>query len=195
MAYKTEIVLASASPRRRRILEEAGIPFAVLESRYAEDLSLPLPPAELARHIARGKAREVAARRPQAAVLAADTLVVLQGAVLGKPADPGEARRMLRALSGRAHTVITGFAVVVPGGREIVRSVESTVRFRPLSGEDIEEYVRSGEPLDKAGAYGIQERGAALVEGVQGDFLNVVGLPLGAVKQALRELGLIAPSD
>ncbi len=185
------IILASASPRRREILKKAGLSFRVVESEVEEDLPPGLPPHELARSLALQKAGDVAGREKDAVIIAADTIVVVGERVLGKPHTGGEARRMLAALSGREHSVVTGFAVIDTGtGKTRTGSVETRVWFRPLGADEIERYVETGEPLDKAGAYAIQGRGAALVERTEGDYLNVVGLPLEALLEALEEFGI-----
>ncbi|MBR0230803.1 MAG: septum formation protein Maf [Clostridia bacterium] len=180
------LILASSSPRRREILASAGYKFSVVPS-GAEELTEAANPGALVRGNALIKAREVASR-PECAgqkVLGADTVVVLDGEVLGKPRDAAEAKRMLRALSGREHFVLTGYAVIYPGGEEKSGVCSTRVRFRELGGEEIDSYVATGEPLDKAGAYGIQERGAGLVESVDGDIDNVIGLPIGEIKKYL----------
>ncbi|MBR1780707.1 MAG: septum formation inhibitor Maf [Oscillospiraceae bacterium] len=182
------IVLASGSPRRRELLHQMGIDdFEVLAARGEETAPAGLTPAELVRHLALQKAREVAALRPEATVIGADTVVVLDGAVLGKPADAGDARRMLSALSGRAHQVYTGLAVL-RGGRTISHAECTQVHFRALTAEEIDAYVATGEPMDKAGAYGIQGRACTLIRGIEGDYYNVVGLPVCALYEALGRL-------
>ncbi len=185
------LILASTSPRRRAILERAGLDFEAVGSDYEEDMTLDLPPAKLAERLSQGKAASVSAKRPEAVVLAADTIVVLDGRVLGKPKTPERAREMLAALSGRAHSVITGFTVSCAAeSRSETASVESAVVFKPLTPGQIDAYVATGEPLDKAGAYAVQERGGELVERVEGDYLNVVGLPLDTVLAALARCGI-----
>jgi septum formation protein len=181
------IILASRSPRRKEILERSGLSFTVQESNYEEDLSLDLPPHALARHLSEGKAMALAAKHRNALVIAADTFIVLGGRVLGKPRDEEEARRMLRALSGKAHSVITGFAVVDAGsGKTAARSVETRVWFKELAEDAIADYIKTGEPLDKAGAYAIQGGGEKLIEKIEGDYLNVVGLPLEELVEVLK---------
>jgi septum formation protein len=181
------LVLASASPRRRELLALLGLTFEVISTDIDETWRNGEAPAAHAERLAREKAAAVA--RPQAAVLAADTIVVIDGAILGKPRDAADAAAMLRALSGRAHTVHTAMAVAYRG-RE-ASGVESTqVWFRPLDERTIAEYVATGEPLDKAGAYGIQGYGAVLVERIAGDYFTVMGLGLGRLVELLREVGL-----
>jgi len=183
------LILASQSPRRQQLLAQVGIPFQVEPSGAEDRVDVSaLPPAERARTLALTKAREVARRHPEAVVLGADTVVVVDGQVLGKPRDPDHARAMLRQLAARDHLVITGVALVQAAtGREVVAHERTRVWIRPLTPEQIEWYVRSGEPLDKAGAYGIQGLAAALVERIDGCYYNVVGLPLSRVIRLLEE--------
>lgn len=185
------IILASASPRKKEILEKTGLKFKVDESDYEEKLDLGLKPHKLARFLSREKARDVARRHRDALVIAADTIVLLRGRLFGKPRNEEQAKEMLRALSGKAHSVITGFTIIdTAGKKEISRSVESKVFFKRLSADEIETYIRSGEPLDKAGAYGVQGLGAVIVKRIEGDFFNVVGLPLNALAESLKEFGV-----
>ena len=186
-----EIILASGSPRRRELLGQMGIRnFRTLTPDIDELSDRPLPPGRLVETISAEKARAVAAQAgPDALVIAADTVVALDGAVLGKPADPADARRMLAALSGRRHQVYTGFTVL-RGGEAVTRSEATEVAFRPLSPGEIDAYVSTGEPLDKAGAYGIQGVGALLVERIRGDYFNVMGLPVCALGQVLAGFGV-----
>ena len=183
---KNRLILASASPRRREILTREGYVFETAPS-GASELESASDPRSLVRGNALLKAREVAARSEYAGckVLGADTVVALDGEILGKPRDEAEAKRMLCALSGREHLVVTGYAVIFPGGREICGDCVTRVKFRKLSKAEIDSYVATGEPLDKAGAYGIQELGGALVESVSGDIENVIGLPIGDIKKYL----------
>ena len=184
-----DIILASQSPRRRELLERMGLPFRVITPDIDERMDRALPPGELVAAISAEKARAVAAQAGGAIVIAADTVVALDGAVLGKPADESDAARMLTALSGRTHQVFTGLTVACGADVRTV-SEETAVTFRPLTGEEVAAYVRTGEPMDKAGAYGIQGYGALLVEGVQGDYYNVMGLPVCRLGGLLRELGV-----
>jgi septum formation protein len=174
------IVLASSSPRRRAILELLGIEFTVVVPAYEEADVPGLAPAELAEAHARGKAAAVAGER----VLGVDTLVALDGRIYGKPRDEDEARAFLAALSGRTHTVHSGLCLRVDGV-EHVRRAESGVTFAPLSDADVDWYLGTGEWRDRAGAYAVQGRGAALVRAVRGDFQNVVGLPVPELLDAM----------
>lgn len=181
------IVLASGSPRRRELLAHAGLEFEVMPSPAEElhDASLALD--ELCERNAELKARAVPV--VDAAVIGADTLVHIDGEPLGKPADLGEARAMLRRLSGREHTVCTGVCVVFPDGRAERFHETTAVRFRPFGDEVVEAYLAKVDPLDKAGAYGIQEHGDMLVEGIEGAFDNVMGLPVARVLAVLGACG------
>jgi len=182
------LILASASPRRRELLTSAGISFVVFPANIDET---PLPdeePAACALRIAESKCATVFERHPSSLVLAADTMVVADGLLLGKPVDRHDAVRMLRLLSGKEHDVLTAVAIRGPGGTH--RLLERTaVRFRPLELTEITAYVVSGEPMDKAGAYAIQGGAASMVSYIQGSYSNVVGLPLAEVVCALREHG------
>jgi septum formation protein len=180
------ILLASTSPQRRAILEQLGIPFRVLAPRYAEHDPPGLTPVEAVRAHARGKALSVAAEAGDGPVLGVDTAVVLDGRVFGKPAGDGEAREMLAALAGRVHDVISGLCLAGPG-LEVVEHDVTRVQFRPLTGSEIEAYVASGEWEGRAGGYAIQGRGAALVARIEGDYLNVVGLPAALLVRVLSE--------
>jgi nucleoside triphosphate pyrophosphatase len=185
------IILASASPRRKEILEKTGLQFTVDESRYEEETDAGLEPHELARYLSREKARDVARRHRNALIIAADTLVVSGGRLFGKPRSEEEAREILKALSGKSHSVITGFTIIdTKAKKEFSNTVESKVFFKELNGDEIEAYIRSGEPFDKAGAYGIQGLGAVIVEKIDGDFFNVMGLPLNALSESLKKFGI-----
>ena len=162
------IVLASASPRRRELLGSLGLSFEIQPAEGPENTPASGDACGAVRAIALGKARQVAALRPEALVIGADTVVELDGRILGKPADEAEARAMLRALSGRTHRVCTGVAVI-GGGEERTHAEVTHVRFRELSEREIAAYAASGEPLDKAGAYAAQGKAALFVEGIEGD--------------------------
>lgn len=186
------LILASTSPRRADLLRESGISFRVeppqVEEWSAEDFP-EIQPGELARGNARRKARAVAERHPGQAVLAADTIVVCGGRVLGKPADEGMAKQMLGWLSGRAHEVVTAVVMVLPDGKKIRESVVRTrVKFRELGTGEVEAYVREIDVLDKAGAYALQDGGDRLVERVEGSRTNVIGLPMETVLPWCEEL-------
>lgn len=190
------LILASASPRRRQLLQQLGLEFEV-RPQSCRETSRAQNPADYVLEIALQKARAAQAQaRPEDLILAADTAVCLGDRVLGKPADAQDARRMLALLSGRTHLVRTGLCLL-KGGQSWRCQRHTAVTFRPLSAGLIDWYVSTGEPLDKAGAYGIQGKGALLVEKIEGDFYNVVGLPLAPLAQMLRQAGLpvFGPSD
>ena len=186
-------MLASASPRRAELLRQLGVIFDVVPSGIPE-VWPPGPAREAVTALALAKCRSVAARlAPPAIVLGADTAVVLEGQIFGKPESPEEARRMLRQLRGREHEVITGVALVeAPSGREATAHVVSRVLMREYSEAEIEGYVASGEPFDKAGAYAVQAAGGALVAKLEGCYTNVVGLPLTTTRRLLEAWGLYA---
>jgi septum formation protein len=185
----TTLVLASISPRRRELLASLGVKVDVVPSSYNEMNMPELPPIELARTHARGKLQGVLGQPRDAIVVAADTVVDLDGKSLGKPQNAQDATDMLRALSGRSHIVHTAFAVTLEND-VIERTASTEVRFAPLSQQEIAEYVATGDSMDKAGAYGIQGRGATLVERIDGDFYTVMGFPLGLFVRTLREHGV-----
>ncbi|MBG0839189.1 MULTISPECIES: Maf family protein [Pseudomonadaceae] len=187
-----ELFLASASPRRRELLAQIAVP-CVTQIASIDETPLPdEPPAAYVERLAREKARAgllALGGRDDAVVLGADTAVVLDGRILGKPADLNESRAMLQALSGRSHQVLTAVALV-GGGREAARVVSSDVSFRPISEAEIEAYWASGEPCDKAGSYGIQGLAAVFVNQLQGSYSAVVGLPLCETAELLGEFGI-----
>ena len=189
---KATVILASSSPRRRALLEQVGISFS-LDPADVDERMLPREkPEAYAVRVALDKARVAAGRARTGIVIAADTIVVVGDSILGKPVDAADARRMLSMLSGREHEVITGLAVMdAASRRSSVRTAVTQVCFRKLSEREISAYVATGEPLDKAGAYGIQERGALLVERIEGCYSNVVGLPLSLLGEMLANFGII----
>jgi septum formation protein len=183
------VILASASPRRRELLALVGIAHDVRPAAIDESLRPGETPMGHAERLARAKARAVAEREPDAVVIAADTIVVVDGDILGKPRGVEEAAEMLRRLSARTHTVYT--ATAVARGARTESAVETvTVTFRALTGEEIDQYVATGEPLDKAGAYGIQGYGATIVERVEGDYFSVMGLGLRRLVELLARVGV-----
>lgn len=189
MNRPVRVILASQSPRRRDLLSLIGVPHEVRPADLDERMEPGESPTEHAERLARAKAQAIALAEPDAVVIGSDTIVVLDGEVLGKPGDAGEAARTLRRLSGRTHTVHTAVAVARDGRIESgVESVEVT--FRPLSDEAIATYVATGEPMDKAGAYGIQGYGAVIVERIHGDYFAVMGLALGRLVGLLARVGV-----
>jgi nucleoside triphosphate pyrophosphatase len=183
------VVLGSASPRRRELLALIGIAHTVAPADIDETQLPGEPPMPHAERLARQKAMVIAGRRPDALVIGADTIVVLEGAIIGKPVDAADARRSLRLLSGRSHIVFTAVAVAY-GGRVASGVEEVAVTFRPLTDETIAAYVATGEPMDKAGAYGIQGFGATIVERIAGDYFAVMGLALGRLIGLMAEVGV-----
>jgi len=183
---KPVLVLASASPRRQELLREAGIAFELCPAHIAEERRPGEPPLEYACRLAREKAEAVAQRFPGRFVLGADTIVVVDDHVLEKPRDPEDAARMLRLLSGRGHQVTTAVSLVDPSGQIQTTSSTTDVYFREMSDEEILNYVKSGEPMDKAGAYAIQGGAGTWVQRIHGEYSNVVGLPLSLVREMLR---------
>ncbi|ADO71168.1 Maf family protein [Stigmatella aurantiaca] len=187
----TSLVLASASPRRRDLLSQLGLRFHVAAADLDETPLRGEAADTYVLRLARAKAHAVAERFPEAWVLAADTTVALGPELLGKPADPGEARHMLRRLSGQTHAVYTGVALA--GRAEAATVVRTGVTFRTLSDGEIDWYVGTGEPLDKAGAYAVQGRGGFLVASLDGSPTNVIGLPLGETLELLKRSGMRLP--
>lgn len=185
------IILASNSPRRRELLERIGIrEFHIVSPDVDESVEAGLSPADMVERLSRRKAQAVAGRVPAGSlVIAADTVVALDGAVLGKPRSEADAFAMLSALSGREHHVYTG-VTVVRGDRALTEHEETAVAFRDVGPEEIRAYVATGEPMDKAGAYGVQGKGALLVERLDGDFFNVMGLPVMRLGRMLERFGV-----
>ena len=186
---KTDFILASASPRRKELLTQAGYQFEIFPSTCEENIPAGLSPKDVVEGLAYQKALDVYSMHPERVVLGADTIVCFDGEILGKPKDKEDAKRMLHMLSGQTHEVRTGFALLGKG-IEFVSSEAAMVTFFHLTDEEIEHYVNTGEPMDKAGAYGIQGLGAVLVRSVLGDYFNVVGLPIATVARALGAIGI-----
>ena len=182
------IILASASPRRKEILENANVKFKVIASSI-EELTLDgESPSHMVMRLAFEKGIDIASRQKSDLVISADTIVVLNDTVLGKPKDEIEPRKMITSLSGKTHQVITGVSLInLDNNKKIIDYVISNVKFKNLSEEDINDYIRTNESLDKAGAYGIQGYGALLVEEIQGDYFNIVGLPISKVSDLLKK--------
>ena len=183
-----KITLASGSPRRRELLEMLGADFEVIPAKGEERAEAGLSPEDTVKSLATEKAEEVFSLVPEGLILAADTIVELDGEILGKPKDSKDAKAMLRRLSGRAHRVYTGVAVLC-GEERIIEAEETKVYFRALSEGEIVAYVTTGEPLDKAGAYGAQGIASLFVERIDGDFFNVMGLPVCRVGRMLSKIG------
>jgi septum formation protein len=188
---KPELILASSSPRRQELLREIGIPFQVHAANINEEQIGGEPPIAYALRLAQEKAQAVAAQYPQSYVLGADTIVVVDGEVLGKPKDHADAARMLRLLSGRGHEVTTAVSLVAPGTLAETRASTTKVYFREITKAEIQQYVAGGEPMDKAGAYAIQGGASRWTDRIEGEFSNVVGLPLSLVTEILKTTGLM----
>lgn len=182
----SNIILASASPRRRELMELAGYSFDVVCADIIETVPENASPDEVVMSLALQKARAVADSHPNSVVVGSDTVVALDGKILGKPHSTEEACEMLRALSGRTHKVYTGVAIIC--GNKVKNFFDETdVEFYPLDEDEIKEYVATGEPMDKAGAYGIQGKGSVLVKRINGDFFNVMGLPIAKVYREMND--------
>lgn len=191
MSEGKKIILASSSPRRKELLSLTGLKFIVAAGDYEEEMTSSISPRALARRLSREKAETVSFRYSNALIIAADTFIVFRGQLLGKPHTCEEAARMLHALNGKVHSVITGFTILdTASAKKTSRSVETRVYFRRLTSSEILAYVRTKEPLDKAGGYAIQGLGSLLIRKIEGDYFNVIGLPLAALAEALRNFGV-----
>ncbi|MFZ2188173.1 MAG: Maf family protein [Candidatus Moraniibacteriota bacterium] len=185
------IVLASKSERRKMLLGQIKLDFEIRESEYEEDMYAMSDPYELAKFLALGKAQDVAKHYEDAIIIGADTFVFSGGKFIGKPKDVMDARRILTEFSGKTHEIVTGLAIIDTKSKTIITDYdEAKVTFRKLSPEEIEDYIATGEPMDKAGAYGLMHRGAVLIEKVEGDFYSVVGLPLNKLHLGLKKIGV-----
>lgn len=186
-----KLILASASPRRKFLLSQLGIDFTVEPSTDEENIDYSLPPHILAVSLAENKAKNVASRHDSSLVLGADTIVVIDGRILGKPTDSEQAMEILSLLSGRWHFVYTGLAIIDTETGRIIKDYEqSRVKFKNLTAREIKNYISTGEPFDKAGAYGIQGKGSLLVEKIEGCYYNIVGLPLFKLNTMLMKFGI-----
>lgn len=187
-----KVVLASASPRRKKLLTQIGLNFTAESSNVEENnINNDLDFGSLVTELAYKKARDVAKNHTEGIIIGADTIVVINESILGKPSSGHEAKLMITKLSGRWHSVFTGLAVIDLDSNVVLTDfVESKVKFRKLSKSEIDNYVKTGEPLDKAGAYGIQEKGALLVEKINGCYYNIVGLPVSKLKEMLSKVGV-----
>lgn len=186
-----KIILASQSPRRKQLLKQLGLEFDIVTSGVEETLNPRLKPRHQAEELALQKAQSVAEKFDDAVIIGADTLVALGDEIIGKPKNENDAKRMLKRLRGRQHTVITGFVLIdTASKRTIIKSVETKVWFRKLSPQEISTYVEKEKPLDKAGAYAIQGLGSLFVEKIEGDYFGTVGLPLFTLAKELKKLGV-----
>jgi septum formation protein len=185
------IILASTSPRRKEILSKTGLKFRVDAGEYIEDNGHILPPHKLAIYLSSEKAKSIARKYKDAIIIAADTFIVFKSRVFGKPGNISDAREMLRLFNGRPHSVITGFTIIdTSDNKRVSKTIETKVYFRKLSDKEIESYLKTKESLDKAGAYGIQGMGALLIRKIEGDYYNVMGLPLSALVESLKKFGI-----
>jgi len=182
------IILASTSPRRKQILAQSGLSFTAVSSNYEEDMTLKLKPLELAKHLSRGKATSIASKYPNHIIIGADTFIALKDELLGKPLTMEKARKSLKKISGKTVSVITGFTILDTGTKKSYsKACETKVFIKRLSNQEIENYIKTNEPLDKAGAFAIQGLGAVIVKKIEGDYLNVMGLPLFELARALKK--------
>jgi len=186
-----KIILASKSPRRKELLEKIGLKFDIVWSDYEEDMSLDLEPMELARYLSEGKAKSVAKNYDNGIIIAADTFVVLGNKLLGKPKVPKKATEMLKEISWKKLSVISGITIIDTETNKIVsKSIETKAYIKNLSDQEIWKYVDSWEPLDKAWAFGVQWLGAVIIERIEWDYYNVMWLPLNLLSEILKEFGV-----
>lgn len=185
------IILASTSPRRKQLLKQLGIEFEVVPSEVVEKFNPRLKPRHQVEELALQKAESVAAKYEDAIIIGADTVVALGDEVIGKPTDENDAKRMLKKLRGRQHSIVTGFVLIdTAAKRTLIKSVETKVWFRKLTPKEIANYIEKEKPFDKAGAYAIQDLGALFVEKIEGDYFGAVGLPLYTLAKELNKLGI-----
>ena len=186
-----KIILSSTSPRRKELLEKAGLVFEVVSSNYEEDMTLHLIPSELAKFLSKGKAENVAENFSDAIVISADTFVSIEGKILGKPHTVENAKITLNILSGKTHSVFTGFTLIdTKKSKVISRAVETKVTFKKLSEQAIDEYIKNGNPLKYAGSYTLNDVTDKFIEKIEGDHNNVVGLPVDDVIEAIKEFDI-----
>ena len=186
-----KIILASQSPRRKDLLKQIGLEFEIDPSSYEEDMTLKMEPKKLAEFLSLGKAKDVAQRYKDSIIISADTIVAVDGEVFGKPKTPERAKYMLQKLSSRDHSVITGFTIIdTKTNKQISKSIETKVYFRDISDEEIDAYIATGEPLEFAGAYAIQHLGGLFVEKIEGDYFNILGLPILPITIELKKFSI-----
>lgn len=186
-----KIILASKSERRKMLLTQIGLEFEIRESAYEEDMSALSNPHELAKFLALGKAQDIAKYYDDAIIIGADTFVFYEGNFIGKPKNKEDAKKILTNFSGNTHDIVTGLAIIDTKTKTVVTDYgEAKVTFRTLTTEEIDDYIATGEPMDKAGAYGLMNRAAVLIEKVDGDFYSVIGLPLNKLHVALKKMGV-----
>lgn len=188
-----KLILASASPRRKKLLKQIGLEFDILPSHIEERLNPRLKPLHQVEALSLQKAEATAAMKEakDSIVLAADSMVAVEDEIMGKPKDEKDAKRMLKKLSGKVHSIVTGFTLIdVASKKTVTKSVETKVWFKSLSAQEIRDYIKKEKPFDKAGAYGIQELSAIFVEKIEGDYPSAVGLPLHALAKELKKFGI-----
>lgn len=186
-----KVILASTSPRRAEILSKTNLQFDIVKCDYEEDMSLPLKPVELAEFLALGKAESVAADYEKSIIIAADTFIIFEGKILGKPLSGQNVRDTLSALSGKINHIITGVAIIDTSNNSIKKfHCITKVYMKELLADTIEAYLCTGEPLDKAGSYALQGLGSVLIEKIEGDFFNAMGLPLSKLADVLKEFDI-----
>ena len=191
--HHANIILASKSPRRRYLLEQAGLEFSVIPSGISEDLVSTDSPESYAKILAENKAKDVSRTHPDSWVIGADTIVFIDNTILGKPGSPDEARKMLRRLSAKTHQVITGYCICCKAkNRFFSDSIKTDVLFKELTDDEIQWYIHTGEPFDKAGSYAIQGLGTFIVKRINGSYTNVVGLPVCEIVEFLINEGVLA---
>ena len=190
---KRKIVLASRSPRRKNLLKQIGLEFEIRESKYDEDMTAMDDPRKLVKFLALKKGEEVARHYKDAIIISGDTFVIFNNKFIGKPKNKEEAKKVLKNFSNKTHSIVSGFALIDAKTKKVINDYgEAKVKFRDLSEAEIDNYIATGEPFDMAGSYGLMNRAAVLIKGVEGDFYSVIGLPLNKVYLALKELGVDA---
>lgn len=186
-----KIILASRSPRRKQMLEQIGLQFEIMESEYEEDMNAKNDPYELVKFLALNKARDVARHYDDAIIIGADTVVVMDNKIIGKPKNRETARELLKSFSGREHGVISGFVIIdTKNNLEIVDYGEAMLKFKDLTDEDINDYIDCGDPLDVAGGYNMVAKAPVFLESIKGDFYSIIGLPLNKIYTELRKMGI-----
>ncbi|NCN21905.1 septum formation protein Maf [Candidatus Falkowbacteria bacterium] len=191
MNNQYKIILASSSPRRKELFEKLRLPFTIEASDYEEDMTLKIPPLKLAKTLSCGKALAVARKHQSGIVIGADTFVVFDNHLLGKPKSEAEAVKMLTKLSGKRVDILTGLTIInIASGKKVSITDITKVYIKKLSKQEIDNYVMSGEPMDKAGAFAIQGLGAVIIKKIEGDFMGAMGLPLFALAKELKKLGI-----
>lgn len=185
------LILASTSPRRKEIFEKTKLPFTIVSSNYEEDMTLELPPHELVQYLSEQKAASVMKDHPDSVIIGADSFVIFGDTILSKPHTPEKARDMLQLLRGKQHEIISGVAIIdTASGKKVSFYQKTKIFMKDYSDQTIDAYIATGEPLDRAGAYALQELGALLIEKIDGDFFSAVGLPLGLLCEHLKDFGI-----